>query len=124
MSTGRSTAAALAQSNAALALAQLGDLPAATKELEYVSRRQGGFVDSRAALAALYYDSGRLEDAENVWEYACDNISVGCAKYKDQEWLRKVRRWPPAMADLLLNFLKLQGTPLDDSMAGEAVAAR
>lgn len=107
LSAGRSTAAALAQSNAALALVQLGDIPDAIKELEYVSRRQGNVVDSRAALAALYYDSGRVEEAESIWAYACDNISVGCSKYRDMEWVRKVRRWPPVMSQKLQSFLQL-----------------
>jgi hypothetical protein len=124
-SVGRSTAAALAQSNAALALVQLGDVPGAIKELEYVSRRQGGFVDSRAALAALYYDAGRLEDAEKIWEYACDNISVGCTKYRDSDWVRKARRWPPVMAEKLQNFVTLgsqQGASGDQAQP-QAVAA-
>lgn len=112
LSAGRGIAAALAQSNAALALVQLGDITGAIKELEYVSRRQGGFVDSRAALAALYYDNGRVEDAEKIWEYACDNISVGCSKYRDLEWVRKVRRWPPVMAQKLQSFVQL-GSPAD-----------
>lgn len=107
LSAGRSTAAALAQSNAALALVQLGDIPGAIRELQYVSRRQGGFVDSRAALAALYYDIGKVEEAEKVWEYACDNISVGCSKYRDIEWVRKVRRWPPVMSQKLQSFVQL-----------------
>lgn len=126
LSAGRSTAAALAQSNAALALAQLGDTPGAIKELEYVSRRQGGLVDSRAALAALYYDSKRIEEAEKIWEYACDNISVGCSKYRDADWVRKVRRWPPVMSQKLQSFLQLSGQPESSSATAQqqSVAAQ
>eukprot|EP00892_Ulva_mutabilis_P000363 jgi/Ulvmu1/10327/UM061_0010.1 len=104
----RASAAAFAQCNAALMLAQMNDLPGATREMEVVTRRQLGLVDARAALAALYYDAGRVEDAEKVWAYACTNISVGCVKYKDEEWLGKVRRWPPGMVARLGRFLKLE----------------
>lgn len=32
---------------------------------------------------------------------------VGCRKYQDEEWLRVVRRWPPAMVDRMRDFLRL-----------------
>ena len=41
--------------NAALALVQLGDEPAAIKEMQKASRRAPGSADLRAALAALYW---------------------------------------------------------------------
>ena len=96
-----------AASNAALALAQLGDFDAAKGEMVRVSRRAPGNVDMRAGLAAIYWSEGRGEDAEREWEFACDRISVGCSKYRNKEWLRNVRRWPPAMVDLLDSFLSL-----------------
>jgi hypothetical protein len=58
-SSPRLDGASFSQSNAALALAQLGDLSGAQKEFEYIARRQAGSVDARAALAALYYHEGR-----------------------------------------------------------------
>jgi hypothetical protein len=64
-------------------------------------------VDARAALAALYWASGRPDDAEREWEYACDSIDVGCAKYRDNRWVAETRRWPPAMAELLRRFLSV-----------------
>ncbi len=45
----------MASSNAALALVQLGDEPAAIKEMQKASRRAPGSADLRAALAALYW---------------------------------------------------------------------
>ena len=45
----------MASSNAALALVQLGDEPAAIKEMQKASRRAPGSVDLRAALAGLYW---------------------------------------------------------------------
>ena len=47
--------AIVASSNAALALVQLGDEPAAIKEMQKASRRAPGSVDLRAALAGLYW---------------------------------------------------------------------
>lgn len=62
----------------------------------------------RAALAALYWSSGDELKAEGEWEFACSNITVGCSKYKDEEWVRTVRRWPPVMLARLKAFLALR----------------
>ena len=96
-----------AASNAALTLAQLGDVDAARAEMEKVSRRAPGNVDMRAGLAAIYWSEGRGEDAEREWEFACDRVSVGCSKYRSREWLTNVRRWPPKMVELLDSFLRV-----------------
>ena len=50
-----SAGAVFAASNAALALAQLGDEGGATAEMQRVARRAPGSADMRAALAALYW---------------------------------------------------------------------
>lgn len=61
----------------------------------------------RAARAALLWRAGRQAEAEGEWEFACDRISAGCSKYGDLEWLRVVRRWPPAMVSLMAEFLAI-----------------
>ena len=76
--------------------------------MEKISRRAPGNADMRAALAALYWSKGREEDAEFQWEYACSRISVGCSKHKDQDWLTRVRRWPPTMVALLDAFVNIR----------------
>ena len=88
-------------------LAQLGDEAGAIAEAEKVSRRAPNSVDMRAALAALYYTNGRKAEAESVWEFACDNILEGCSKYRDGDWLARVRRWPPLMREKLAAFRAL-----------------
>lgn len=103
----RADGVAFAATNAALALAQLGDLPGAERELRSVSRRAPGMVDTRAALSAIYWESNRGEDAEREWEFACDLIDTGCAKYRDRKWLVEVRRWPPVMVGMLQKFLSI-----------------
>eukprot|EP00877_Chromochloris_zofingiensis_P006048 jgi/Chrzof1/1697/Cz10g17190.t1 len=106
--TPRLDGAVFAASNAALMLAQLGDEKAATAEVARVARRAPGSADMRAALAALYWGQGREQDAESQWEFACDRISVGCSKYQDADWLRRIRRWPPLMVDRMQDFLALR----------------
>lgn len=108
--TQRLDGAVFAASNAALMLVQLGDVEGAVKEMERVARRAPGSADMRAALAALYWSQGRQQAAEDEWEFACDRITVGCVRYKDQEWLRTVRRWPPIMVDLMDQFVNIRST--------------
>ena len=35
---------------------------------------------------------GNEAAAEGEWNSACERISVGCAKYQDADWLRRIRR--------------------------------
>lgn len=97
-------------SNAALMLVQMGDDARAIKEMQNIARRAPGSADMRAALAAMYWNLGEEEAAESEWGFACTNIAVGCAKYQDQDWLRRVRRWPPVMTERLEAFLKLRSS--------------
>lgn len=55
----RHAGAVVAASNAALALVQLGDEPAAILEMRKALRRAPGSADLRAALAALYWSQVR-----------------------------------------------------------------
>ena len=105
--TQRLDGAVYAASNAALALAELGDDAGATVEAEKVSRRAPNSADMRAALAALYYADGRVAEAEEAWELACGR-NVGCGRYRDLDYVRRVRRWPPAMVEKLDAFLSIR----------------
>ena len=105
--TQRLDGAIYAYSNKALATAQLGDEAGALKQLEALTRRAPNSADVRAAAAALYYSAGRFGDAEDAWERACSR-EAGCAKYKDLDYVRRIRRWPPAMVDKLSRFLELK----------------
>jgi hypothetical protein len=44
--------------------------------MERIARRAPGSADMRAALAALYYDKGLRERAEDEWNFACDMLVV------------------------------------------------
>ena len=72
-----------------------------------VARRAPNSADARAALAALLYASGRVAEAEEQWEQACTR-NVGCGKYRDIDYVARVRRWPPAMTQKLEAFLKIR----------------
>lgn len=78
------------------------------QELQAVARRAPGSIDMRAALAALLWAAGEEEKAEELWGWACSKINSGqlveggpvldsCNKYADDDWLRRIRRWPPVM---------------------------
>ena len=41
-----------------------------------------------------------------VWDRACA-MNVGCAKYKDLDYVSRIRRWPPSMVAKLKDFLEL-----------------
>lgn len=100
-------------SNAALMAVQLGDDDAALSEMKAIARRAPGSADMRAALAAMYWARGNTIGAESEWEFACNSISVGCAKYEDMDWLERVRRWPPRMIDYMKDFLALKSPEKD-----------
>ena len=106
--TQRLDGAIYASSNAALMLAQMGDEKGALQEMSRIARRAPGSADMRVALSALYWSNGKEEEAETQWQFACDNIAVGCSKYQDVDWLRRIRRWPPVMVEKLKDFLALR----------------
>jgi tetratricopeptide (TPR) repeat protein len=105
--TQRLDGAIYARSNAALATAELGDAESAIKELEGLVRRAPNSTDVRAALAALYWEQGKRESAEDLWNDAC-GLYFGCAQYKDLDFVRRIRRWPPSMVNRLENFLQVR----------------
>ena len=108
-----------ARSNAALMLAELGREDEAISEFEAVARRAAGSIDARAALAAIRWSRGEVAEAETTWNWACEKINSGvlteggpaldgCALYRDEDWLRRIRRWPPSMVDKQMRFVRLQ----------------
>ncbi|GLI60174.1 hypothetical protein VaNZ11_002237 [Volvox africanus] len=107
-STPRLDGSIFASSNAALMRAQMGDTDGAVQEMVRIARRAPGSADMRAALAALYWGQGRWQEAEEMWEFACDRITVGCTQYTDLDWLGRIRRWPPLMVHRMEEFLALK----------------
>jgi tetratricopeptide (TPR) repeat protein len=115
--TQRLDGAIYAASNAALVLAQLGDEAGAAAELSAVARRAPNSADARAALAALRWAAGRRAEAEEAWDSACSR-AAGCRAYRDDDYVTRIRRWPPVMAAHLRAFLSLA----DDTPSGPPAA--
>jgi Tfp pilus assembly protein PilF len=96
---------AMARSSAALSSFELGDLPAAERELRNLIRRYPLFADARAALTALLWRQGSRGEAESHWAAA----SGLDPRYRQPDWLFSVRRWPPVPIEALQQFLALAG---------------
>ncbi len=94
----------MARSGSALALYQLGLLDQSEFELRKVIRRYPMFVDARAALTALLWRKGYSGEAESHWAAASGLDS----RYRQQEWLLNIRRWPPDPVKDLMAFLDLE----------------
>lgn len=96
---------AMARSSAALSAFELGELDAAERQLRALIRRYPLFADARAALTALLWRQGNRGEAESHWAAA----SGLDPRYRQQEWLLSVRRWPPVPVEALQQFLALAG---------------
>ena len=92
---------AMARSRQALAAYQLGDLKTAEVELRQLIRQYPMFADARAALSGLLWQQGSHGEAQSHWAAAAglDN------RYRQLDWLRQIRRWPPKPTADLIAFL-------------------
>ena len=95
---------AMARSSMALADYQLGSIDESEKELKKLIRRYPTFADARAVLTALNWSRGELGKAESNW-IAVIELDP---RYSDEEWLIKVRRWPPKPTKDLMKFIDLK----------------
>jgi tetratricopeptide (TPR) repeat protein len=94
---------AMARASAALAAFQLGDAAAAEHDLRALIRRHPLFADARAALTAVLWQGGERGEAESHWAAA----SGLDPRYRQEEWLLQIRRWPPRAVQALQHFLSL-----------------
>jgi tetratricopeptide (TPR) repeat protein len=94
---------AMARSSAALAAFQLGQVDQAEKELRRLIRRHPLFADARAALTAVLWQRGGRGEAESHWAAAFGLDP----RYRQDDWLRQIRRWPPDAVEALGQFLAL-----------------
>ena len=95
---------AMARSSMALADFQLGNFDKSEKELQKLIRRYPTFADARAALSALNWSKGESGKAESNW-IAVTELDP---RYSDEEWLIRVRRWPPKPTKDLMKFIDLK----------------
>jgi tetratricopeptide (TPR) repeat protein len=97
---------AMAQANCGLALYQLGQTDASLQRFRNLVRKYPQFADMRAALVAGLWSRGQRGEAESQWVSA-----VGLdGRYRDVNWVRQVRRWPPTLVNALEQFLSLQSS--------------
>lgn len=95
---------AFARANHALAEYEIGNTEIAIQEMKGLARKYPQFADMRAALTAAYWANGKPGEAESNWvaAYGLDS------RYKDINWVKNIRRWPPSLVVALEKFLKLQ----------------
>ncbi|ERN40305.1 tetratricopeptide TPR_11 repeat-containing protein [Rubidibacter lacunae KORDI 51-2] len=94
---------AFARANAALIYYQVGDEEKAEREMRNLVRKYPMFPDMRAALSAVLWTQGKQGEAESNWVAA-----MGIDKrYRDIDWVERVRRWPPGMVAALDKFIKI-----------------
>jgi predicted Zn-dependent protease len=99
---------AFARANYALALYQTGQTEEAVRTMRNIIRKYPQFPDVRAALTAALWAEGKLGEAESNWAAV-----VGLdRRYKDINWVKSVRRWPPVMVGALEKFLTLKSRKL------------
>lgn len=93
----------LAYGNYALALYQTGDIAQSIQIMKSLVRKYPNFADMRAALTAALWEQGQGGEAESNWVAV-----VGLdSRYKDLNWVKNIRRWPPKMVMALEHFLTL-----------------
>lgn len=94
---------AFARANESLVLYELGQKDEALKQMRNLVRKYPMFPDMRAALTAVLWEQGNQGEAESNWvaTVGLDN------RYKDVQWLKEVRHWPPSMIMALEKFLTL-----------------
>ncbi len=94
----------IARGNYALVLYETGQIDQAIREMKNIVRKYPNFADTRAALTAALWVKGQKGEAESNWvaAYGLDT------RYKDINWVKNIRRWPPSMVVALEKFLKLQ----------------
>jgi tetratricopeptide (TPR) repeat protein len=95
---------AFARANYALALYETGQTSEAMRTLKNIVRKYRDFPDPRAALSAVLWHDGQRGEAESNWVSVIGLDS----RYKDLDWVKNTRRWPPTMVAALEKFLKLQ----------------
>jgi tetratricopeptide (TPR) repeat protein len=102
---------AFAAGNLSLANYQLGNNDgAAMRDMRALLRKYPEFDDVRAALAAALWEAGLLSQAEDEWRRVED------PRYRDLDWLKRNRRWPPRLFTALRAFLNVR--PVEASASG------
>ena len=90
--------------NNAIALYEVGESEAAIKAMKNILRKYPNFTDVRAALTAALWAEKKQGEAESNW-VSVANLDP---RYRDINWVKTIRRWPPSLVIALENFLTLK----------------
>ncbi len=94
--------------NNAIALYQIGSQTGnhdqAIKAMKNILRKYPNFTDVRAALTAALWADHKQGEAESNWVSVL-NLD---RRYQDINWVKNIRRWPPALVEALEKFLTLK----------------
>jgi len=90
--------------NNAIALYQVGKTDEAIKAMKNILRKYPNYTDVRAALTAALWANKKAGEAESNW-VSVENLD---RRYRDLNWLKNIRRWPPSLIADLEKFLTLK----------------
>lgn len=94
--------------NNAIALYQVGSQTGKTdvaiKAMKNILRKYPNFTDVRAALTAALWADQKQGEAESNWVSVL-NLDT---RYRDIDWVKNIRRWPPSLVTALEKFLTLK----------------
>ena len=83
---------------------QVGKTTEAIKAMKTVLRKYPNFTDVRAALTAALWANQKQGEAESNWVSVL-NLDP---RYRDINWVKNIRRWPPSLVTALEKFLTLK----------------
>ncbi|WP_271254381.1 tetratricopeptide repeat protein [Pseudanabaena sp. Chao 1811] len=83
---------------------QTGDTNTAIKAMKNILRKYPNYTDVRAALTAALWADKKQGEAESNW-VSVENLDP---RYRDINWVKNIRRWPPSLVDALEKFLTLK----------------
>ena len=83
---------------------QAGDTSAAVKAMKTILRKYPNFTDVRAALTAALWVDHKQGEAESNW-VSVENLDP---RYRNIDWVKNIRRWPPSLVAALEKFLTLK----------------
>jgi tetratricopeptide (TPR) repeat protein len=90
--------------NNAIALYEIGETDAAIKAMKNILRKYPNFTDVRASLTAALWVGKKQGEAESNWV----SVEKLDPRYRDINWIKNIRRWPPSLVAALEKFLTLK----------------
>lgn len=94
--------------NNAIALYEVGtrdgNTDSAIKAMKNILRKYPNYTDVRAALVAALWANKKQGEAESNW-VSVVNLDP---RYRDINWVKNIRRWPPSLVSALEKFLTLK----------------